>query len=174
MSNYLRSTILAALVTATAAAALFACSDDETTTPSTPSTTDGGGGGTADSSTADPDSGGGEETKGNVVITAKYSGALTGPLNCLVLSDKGPVQQKTVDAPTFPQKVEANNIDPGEYMAICFVDANKNGAPDPADAVGPQGMPAPVSIKAGETTNVDIDIADPPPMDGGADSGDGG
>lgn len=162
-------------VTATASTlALVACGDDEEVTPGTSDS------GTADSTTptgdaTTDDDGSVPSDRGNIVFNVAYAGASKGALTCLVIGDLGPAAQKNVTAPVYPQKVEANNIKPGDYKAVCYIDANGNEQADDLDPKGPPGPPRTVTVKAGETTTEDIVVNDPEPeTDAGTDAGDAG
>jgi hypothetical protein len=166
MNRLLRSLALLSALGAVSSLSVVACSDDEDkTTP----TADGG----TDSAATDSGSGG---SMGNVEINAIYTGATKGPLACLLLPEAGgepagpPVQQKIVPSPTFPQKVQANNVAPGSYIAVCFIDSNGNEESDAADPQpSPNAPPPVVTIEAGKTAKIDVTLVDAI-SDSGADS----
>ena len=136
--------------------------------------------GTADSTTptgdaTTDDDGSVPSDRGNIVFNVAFAGASKGALTCLVIGDLGPAAQKNVTAPVYPQKVEANNIKPGDYKAVCYIDANGNEQADDLDPKGPPGPPRTVTVKAGEPTTEDIVVNDPEPeTDAGTDAGDAG
>lgn len=109
----------------------------------------------------------------------KYNGALKGPVLATLFPTPNPTAGPPSGAgsnenPTLPgtNAVEIKNVTPGMLYAFAYlmVGAEHRQGPAPTDAVS--RAPVPVTVTAGTTATVEIELFDPEPADGGADASD--
>lgn len=174
-SNSFRAVAVLAMSATLACSVLFACSSD---TPSTATSTPDAG---------KVETGTGADTSppaSDVAIraTATYSGALKGPVLVSIFPTPNPTAGPpsgtgSNEKPTLPgtNTVDVKNVSPGSYFAFAYVMVGAEHRMGPTATDPTTIAPVPVTVTAGTTATITLELFDPPPPDAGiADAADGG
>jgi hypothetical protein len=156
-----------------ACSVLFACSSDS------PVVT----GSTADAGKSETGTGADTSTPASDVavrVTATYAGSQKGPVLVSIFPTPNPTAGPpsgtgSNEKPTLPGSnvVEVKNVSPGSYFAFAYVMVGAEHRMGPTTTDPATMAPVPLTVTAGMTTAVSLELFDPPPPDAGADAPDG-
>ena len=158
-----------------ACSVLFACSSDSPVV--TGSNTDAG-------KTSETGTGADTSTPASDVavrVTAKYAGSQKGPVLVSIFPTPNPTAGPpsgtgSNEKPTLPgsNTVDVKNVSPGNYFAFAYVMVGSEHRMGPTTTDPGTMAPVPLTVTAGMTTAVSLELFDPPPPDAGSDDADGG
>jgi hypothetical protein len=159
-----------------ACSVLFACSSDSPVV--TGSNTDAG-------KTSETGTGADTSTPASDVavrVTAKYAGTQKGPVLVSIFSTPNPTAGPpsgtgSNEKPTLPgsNTVDVKNVSPGNYFAFAYVMVGAEHRMGPTTTDPATMAPVPITVTAGATTAVSLELFDPPPpAAGGGAAADGG
>ncbi|MDB4945947.1 MAG: hypothetical protein JWP97_5481 [Labilithrix sp.] len=170
-NNHFRTTVAWLAVSGMVACSLLvACSDDDS--PGSASTIDAG----------NKDTGAGADTSPPasdvaIRVTAKYAGTQQGPVLVSIFptpdpSAGAPSGTGSNENPTWPgtNTVDVKNVSPGSYYAFAYVMVGASHRMGPTSTDPANLGPVPITVTAGATTAVTLELFDPPAGDAGADA----